>query len=80
MRIEIKLKNIILILLGGAIMGFSLEFFLVPAKIAAGGVSGIATVLYHLFDLPVGITVFVINIRSLSWVLWNSTDVSCSLR
>lgn len=62
MRIEIKLKNIILILLGGAIMGFGLEFFLVPAKIAAGGVSGIATVLYHLFNLPVGIMVFVINI------------------
>ena len=62
MRIEIKLKNILLILLGGAIMGFGLEFFLVPAKIAAGGVSGIATVLYHLFNLPVGIMVFVINI------------------
>ncbi len=43
-------------------MGFSLSFFIVPAQISAGGVSGIATVLYHLFNLPVGVMVFVLNI------------------
>lgn len=62
MKAEFKIKNIIMIILGGAVMGFALEFLLVPAKIAAGGVSGVATILYYLFRLPVGVMVFVINI------------------
>lgn len=62
MSSDIKLKNVFMIILGGAVMGFALSFFLVPAKIAAGGVSGVATVLHYLFGLPVGIMVFVINI------------------
>lgn len=51
-----------MILLGGSIMGFGLAFFLVPTQITAGGVSGIATVLHYLFNLPVGFMVLVINI------------------
>ena len=62
MQAKLTFKNIFMIILGGVIMGFALVFFLVPAKIAAGGVSGVATVLYYLFRLPVGIMVFVINI------------------
>lgn len=57
-----RVENTLLIITGGFIMGFALIFFLVPSEIAAGGVSGIATVLYHLFNLPVGIMVLVLNI------------------
>ena len=35
---------------------------MIPNKIAAGGVSGLATVIYYLFELNVGITMLLINI------------------
>jgi uncharacterized membrane-anchored protein YitT (DUF2179 family) len=43
-------------------MAISLNGLLIPNKIAAGGVSGLATVLYYLFRLPVSITIVVVNI------------------
>jgi uncharacterized membrane-anchored protein YitT (DUF2179 family) len=35
---------------------------LIPNKIAAGGISGLATVFYYLAEFPVGITMLIINI------------------
>jgi uncharacterized membrane-anchored protein YitT (DUF2179 family) len=54
--------EIIGVTLGSFITALGLVAFLIPNKIAAGGVSGLATVLYYLFKFPVGITMFVINI------------------
>lgn len=48
--------------LGSALTALSLNMFLVPNKIAAGGVSGLATILYYTYGFPVGITMLVINI------------------
>jgi len=48
--------------IGSLITALGLTAFLIPNKIAAGGVSGLATVLYYLFKFPVGVTMFVINI------------------
>ena len=39
-----------------------LNFFLLPGKIAAGGFTGVATILYYLLGLPVGATVLILNI------------------
>lgn len=50
------------VLFGVAITAFGLSWFLIPSRIAAGGVSGLATVAYHLFDFPVGLTMLVLNI------------------
>ncbi|MEL7567764.1 MAG: YitT family protein [Dehalobacterium sp.] len=50
------------ITIGSFVTALGLVAFLIPNKIAAGGVSGLATVLYYLFRFPVGITMFVINI------------------
>ncbi|HOB08981.1 MAG: YitT family protein [Limnochordia bacterium] len=50
------------VLIGVAVTAFGLTWFLIPGRIAAGGVSGLATVGYHLFDLPVGLTMLVLNI------------------
>lgn len=69
------LKRIILgyggVLLGVIITAFGISFFLIPVKIAAGGVSGFATVIFHLTNIPVGITMLVLNIPLflLSWRL-----------
>ncbi|MCP4546900.1 MAG: YitT family protein [bacterium] len=47
---------------GLVILALGLNLFLIPNKIAAGGVSGIGIVLFHLFDLPVGFSMLVMNV------------------
>ena len=37
------------------------SLFLLPNQLSTGGVSGIATVIYYLFNIPMGITILVIN-------------------
>jgi uncharacterized membrane-anchored protein YitT (DUF2179 family) len=47
---------------GCALMAMSLNAFTVPNKIAPGGVSGLATVIFYMTKIPVGITMLVFNI------------------
>jgi len=59
----LKLIAKILIVAIGALVGaLALNLFLVPVRLAPGGVSGISTVVYHLSGISVGILIFVINI------------------
>ena len=76
-----KVQDILLILLGGSIMGFALDFFLVPSQVTAGGVSGVSTVLYYLFNLPIGLMVLVLNIPIfiLGFITFNSRFLITSL-
>lgn len=57
-------KNSLLIVLGSFITAVSINVFMVPYKIAPGGVSGIATVIYYLTSqkFPVGAIMLVLNI------------------
>lgn len=48
--------------LGVLLTALGLDVFLIPNKIAAGGVSGIATVLHYLLSVPVGVTMLVLNV------------------
>ncbi|MHB8157305.1 MAG: YitT family protein [Desulfocucumaceae bacterium] len=48
--------------LGAVLTALGLDIFLIPNKIAAGGVSGIATVIHYLLHVPVGATMLVLNI------------------
>lgn len=57
-----KLKEIIYILLGTFITALAINIFFIPNNISSGGASGLSIVLNHLFDLPVGITVFILNL------------------
>ncbi|MBO8137696.1 MAG: YitT family protein [Desulfotomaculum sp.] len=50
------------ILIGVLLVALGLNLFLVPNKIAAGGVSGIATIIYYLFGVPVGTAVLALNV------------------
>lgn len=50
------------ITVGSFLTAIGLIVFLIPNKIAAGGVSGIVTVIYHIFGLQPGLMMFVINI------------------
>ncbi|MCS5696478.1 MULTISPECIES: YitT family protein [Desulfofundulus] len=48
--------------LGVVLTALGLDLFLVPNKIAAGGVSGLATVIHHLLGAPVGMTMLALNV------------------
>jgi uncharacterized membrane-anchored protein YitT (DUF2179 family) len=53
-------------LVGIVLTGWGLDAFLIPNKIAAGGVSGLATISYHVFrqagtTVPVGVQMLVMN-------------------
>lgn len=43
-------------------VALALNWFLVPHRIAAGGISGLAVILHHLFGVPVGAITLAINI------------------
>ena len=59
-------KNIFLeilyTILGSLIMAFATAQFLLPNHLSTGGFSGIGTIVYYLWNIPVGTTNFVINI------------------
>lgn len=42
-------------------MAIGIDFFLLPNKLSSGGFSGIATIFYYLFDIPMGFTVMALN-------------------
>ncbi len=52
----------LLIAAGCVIGGAAYPLFLVPNSIAPGGLTGVATILNHLFGLPVGVTSLVMNL------------------
>jgi len=56
------LKDYILIVAGTLLTALAFNFFLIPHKIAPGGLSGIGTVLYYLFSIPVGVTMLLLNV------------------
>lgn len=47
---------------GVILIALGLDMFLIPNKIAAGGVSGIATILYYLTGVPVGLAMLSLNV------------------
>ena len=61
-----KLKIIIIdtieVILGSIIMAFGISMFLLPCKLSTGGISGIATILYYLFNIPMGIANIALNV------------------
>ncbi|ETA79955.1 YitT family protein [Youngiibacter fragilis] len=60
---DFKLRDFILITIGILLVAFSLEYFYIPARIAAGGVTGIAIILNSFIPaLPVGAIILVLNL------------------
>lgn len=56
------IQDYILIFVGTFLTAIGLDMFLIPNKIAAGGVSGIATIIHYVAHFPVGVTMLAINI------------------
>lgn len=61
------LLDYFLIIIGAAVYALSVDFFTAPNNIAPGGVTGIATLLNYLFEMPIGVTTLVLNIPLLIW-------------
>ena len=59
-----------LIIIGTFIMALGFVLFISPYKFAPGGVYGIAIVLHHLFDLPIGLTGLAIDIPLTIFGIW----------
>jgi len=57
-------KDYLLIFIGSLITALGINIFIVPNKIAPGGVSGIATVIYYISNqtLPVGTVMLILNV------------------
>lgn len=55
-------REYLMILLGCLLTAISLNGLLIPNRIAAGGVSGFATVLFYLLEIPVSITLVAVNV------------------
>ena len=42
-------------------MAFAVSLFLLPNELSTGGFSGIATIIYYLFNIPMGTTILILN-------------------
>ena len=58
---EKRQRLIIGIIIGAMVMAFGISMFLLPNKLSSGGFAGIATILYYLFKIPMGVTNILLN-------------------
>lgn len=61
-NIKSLIKEYILFILGSITAAFGTSVFLLPNHLSSGGFSGIATVLYYLFNIQMGTTIMILNI------------------
>ena len=56
------LLEYVYLICGAFIIAVGVNLFLLPNKMTTGGTSGIATILFYLFKIPMGISTLLINI------------------
>ena len=52
----------ILLAIGAYIISFGTNMFLLPYKMTTGGASGIATIMYYIANIPMGVTILIVNL------------------
>lgn len=57
-----ELKNYLFIIVGAIFLAAGMVGFLIPNKIATGGIAGLSIILHHLFELPTGVILILVNI------------------
>lgn len=55
-------KKIVLIILGSFILSVAVNLFVIPNKLLSGGLSGIGLTLQYIFNMPMGVTILILNI------------------
>lgn len=63
------LLDILFIAMGSAIYAVDVNMFTAPNKIAPGGVTGLATVINYITNLPIGTMVILLNIPIIIWAI-----------
>ncbi|MUK89447.1 DUF2179 domain-containing protein [Ornithinibacillus sp. L9] len=61
-RLNKTTKEYMYILIGATLVALSYNIFLLPSKLAAGGISGISTILFELYEMSPAFTQFMINV------------------
>lgn len=61
LKIKAGFRRYFMIILGSAMVGFAISVFFSPNKIVSGGVSGIAVILFHSLNVPLGVSYAAIN-------------------
>ena len=61
-KIVQAIQEYVIIALGCTIMAAGVSLFLLPNELSTGGFSGIATIVYYFFKVPMGVTVLALNI------------------
>ncbi|MCX6158395.1 MAG: YitT family protein [Ignavibacteriota bacterium] len=61
-KMLVNIRDYAGILFGSIIFGISYSWFLIPFKVAPGGVGGIAQVIYYFLGIPAGISMLIINV------------------
>ncbi len=62
MKINKKIADYAMIIVGACLMATGLNLFLLPANVAPGGFSGISAIVYYLTGFPVGGVIALLNI------------------
>ena len=62
MKASEKIKEIIGTVVGSGIMAIGVSLFLLPNQLSTGGFSGIATIAYYIFNIPLGVANIILNI------------------
>lgn len=64
MKIGDVFRNIFNVILGGSLAAVALDFLLIPAGVAPGGISGLSTAICDVFQIPisVGTLIFILNV------------------
>ncbi|HJV46388.1 MAG TPA: YitT family protein [Bacillota bacterium] len=72
-----RIKNVITIIFGSAIMGFGVNYFNIANHLAEGGVTGLSILLNFIFHWDTGIVNFVLNIPLLyiGWKILGRTSL-----
>ena len=60
--LKAELKNYLFIIVGAIFLAAGMVGFLIPNKIATGGIAGLSIILHHLFELPTGVILMLVNI------------------
>lgn len=55
-------QRIVMLIIGAAMMSVALEIFLVPNQLIDGGITGVSIMLSHIFGIPLGILLTLLNL------------------
>lgn len=80
-RLKISAGATVGVIIGSLFMAAGMNLFLIPNRLAAGGFSGFAVILFHLFKIPTGLTIIVLNIPLfvVAWLLLGPDKVGRNL-